>query len=141
MPIYPPVLSGSIPQSNYLAADVTIAAVLTLYDGPSISLGAGTWLVMGALDYTGPVDWFVARMWDGTTVYESHATYMSTATAGESIVFPGTLVVLAATTTVKLSAGSVSNTGGLIKATAPNYGPFATGTTGKVSNITAIRVA
>lgn len=120
-----------------LGADVTISATSTYYDGPTLSVPVGTWLITGVLDYQGPTDWIVAKLWDGATVYGANGAYSPTAGGGTSLTIPMALVTLAAATTVKLSAATLSNTGGLIKAATHVVN---TGTSGKVSRITALRM-
>jgi hypothetical protein len=60
-------------QTAQLGADVTMTSANTFYDGPSVTLPAGTWLLTGALSFTltAAADDFSAKLWDGTTVYAS----------------------------------------------------------------------
>lgn len=88
-----------------LGADVTLVTAGTWYDGPSVSLTAGTWLVIAGVDLApnGAVSVAAtARLWDGTTTYASGDWSTPGSIAGHvtlaAIVAPGS------TTSYKVSA-------------------------------------
>lgn len=119
---------------NFLVADVAMTNANQYYDGPSLSLAAGTWLLMGQVLCTasGTV---TAKLWDGTTVYASGE--QSSPGAGASIVFPfSKKVVLGSTTTVKISCRN-NLTGGNIRYRSPVVDTSATNATG----LTALQIA
>jgi hypothetical protein len=106
-----------------LSADVTMTTVSTYYDGPSVSLAAGTWFVEGhvtiqSISDLAPV---TAKLWDGTTVSASAQSNMGANGAVEISV--SAIVVLGGTTTIKISATVGAGGGGdSIKAAAPTNG-------------------
>ena len=106
-------------QSSALSADVTIAAANTYYDGPTISLVAGTWLLVAAVNvvYSGAAENFTAKLWDGTTVYAAGQTQTPQA-AAMGLISLAAVVSPGATTTYKVSVATQSATTALIKATA-----------------------
>lgn len=62
-------------QSANLSADVTMTSANTYYDGASITLAAGTWLIIANIFFydvasTGPGA-MGAKLWDGSTVFAS----------------------------------------------------------------------
>ena len=124
--------------NNVLTGDVTLTTANTFYDGPSVSLVAGTWFIIASVIVTipGATGFITGRLWDGATVYkesEEHAV----AGANKELVTVA-VVVLGSTTTVKISVTSTDTTGGTgrIRATAPQNG-----TTNKASSLEAIRIA
>jgi hypothetical protein len=64
--------SGSLSYlQSFLSADVMFAAANTFYDGPTVTLSAGTWWLSGRLmllDPTGGSGIYSLKLWDGTTV-------------------------------------------------------------------------
>ena len=52
-----------------LGADVAMTDADTWYDGPSVALSAGTWLLVGHVLYdgNGNANRVVGKLWDGTT--------------------------------------------------------------------------
>jgi hypothetical protein len=112
----PPVATTS---TNQLAADVTMTSANTYYDGPSLTLTAGTYLLVGHVTcmITGNTGQYTAKLWDGTTVTDSAAQTQSSNT------FPVSLSVCAVvtptgSTTYKISVAS-GTAGGKILAAAP----------------------
>lgn len=62
--------------SNAMSGDVTMTNANQFYDGPSVSLTAGTWLLVGnihARQQTGAGN-FTAKLWNGTTVIAAAQT-------------------------------------------------------------------
>lgn len=90
-----------------LAADVSMATANTYYDGPSISLEAGTWFIVGVVTVNraagGAI--FTAKLWDGTTVEAS--TEGQTGGANKLMPMPlAGIVAPTGTTTYKISVAS-----------------------------------
>jgi hypothetical protein len=65
----------------------------TFIDGPSVTQGAtGTWYASGTVTLTDTVAAaFYCKLYDGTTVFASGATYMSTATTAVSFGLSGVI--------------------------------------------------
>lgn len=97
--------------SAFLAANVTMTTANTYYDGPSISLTAGTWLVMAGVDCgnesTGAGQ-VAAKLWDGTTVYGT-AEQNAPSAGVYATPFTSAVVALSGTTTLKISAATQQN--------------------------------
>lgn len=106
--------------SKALSADVAMATAATFYDGPSLSLAAGTWLLTTTITLTrsGGGTKFVAKVWDGTTVQASTEGTISAANDVLSLHLACT-VVLGSTTTMKVSATATNNSA-TIKAATPD---------------------
>lgn len=112
--------------SNALTGDVTMTNASTYYDGPSLTLAAGTWLLVGAIQVqiTTSGGAVTAKLWDGTTTYcsaEISLQYTPAANAlwrlpVQAIVTPG------GSTTYKISAAG-TQAGNTIKAQAVNNSP------------------
>jgi hypothetical protein len=99
--------------SNYLSSDVTMTTAGTYYDGPTLTLAAGTWLLIGAVELvasTTATRQFTAKLWDGTTIVSTSApkTQGTAQVAEEPIPLFG-LVTPASSTTYKISATSTVN--------------------------------
>ena len=88
---------------SQLSADVAMTTANTFYDGPSLSLAAGTWLLHSVIQVGGGIgtDDFTCKLWDGTTVYASSQT--SGAVGFELGLAMTALVTLTGTTTLKVS--------------------------------------
>ncbi len=129
---------GNVPaaaSSNYLAGDVTMTNANQFYDGPSLSLAAGTWVVGGAVDVlnSGGSSKITAKLWNGTTAY---ASVTSGGFAGEdrSVAIPPVPIVLAAPATVKISAASTGGSSSIKAAVVTN------GAGNTASYITALKI-
>lgn len=120
-----------------ITSPVTMTTANTFYDGPSLSLSAGTWLVTGHATMTRSATTITAwtcKLWDGTTVTtDAEATNPSQNPHTKTIHLSG-LVAPGSTTTYKISctATTSSNT---LNDTAPDNGA-----TDKASCLTAIKV-
>lgn len=121
--VHPALAVALTNSSNYLSADVAIGTPSAFVDGPSLTLAAGTWLLIGSVEMLGSsttTRTFTAKLWDGTTT-TSKARCDTTGTALaiiatlslSGIVSPGT------STTYKISATS-TGTGDTILGTSPN---------------------
>jgi hypothetical protein len=133
--------SGVINNYNAkLASDVQLAVTGTWYNGPSVDLPAGTWLVIGNATVgrtTTTALKYVLRLSTGTVHYASAETYMASAVNHWCEMTVQSIIVLAATTTVRLQATTTSGaTGNLMKAATADYGSGANAT-----QISAIRLA
>lgn len=93
--------------SAVLADNVTLTDADTWYDGPSLSLVAGTWLLTGAalLGTSGTQARYQARLTDGSTTYAAGEGTPFT-TNGVISVHLSRVVTLTATTTVKIQGCS-----------------------------------
>lgn len=100
---------------NFLTSAVTIAATNTFYDGPSLSLAAGTYL----LDACVTIDvqtsaHFTAKIWDGSTLMSPTPEHFHATSGGQlTMTIPG-YVVLGSTTTVKVSVAANNGTNNAI---------------------------
>lgn len=105
---------------NILAADTTMTTAGTFYDGATLTLAAGTWIIQGQIELLGSTTasrTFTIRLWDGSTIYIV-ANYITFGTAvAPRINMPiHKKLVLASPTTIKLS-GSSSINSDIIKGT------------------------
>lgn len=127
---------GSLTSENdTLGGDVTLTNNDTWYNGASLSLAAGTWLVIGVANVRGGSSayGYVAKLWDGAS-----ALYASSEVVG---VYSQHLVVVAiitlvGTTTVYLSVATNAGAGGIIDA---NTQDVATGNV--ATQINAVKIA
>jgi len=128
--------------ASFLASDVTMSSASTFYDGGSVSLTAGTWMVTstGTIESTSNNAMRVTgKVWDGTTVYaasEGSVGAMGGGTKGYVNLSMSTIITLSSTTTVKISCTSTIANCSLKATPADNN----SGTTGKATSITAIRI-
>jgi len=120
--------------SNYLTADVTMTSANTPYDGPSLSLVAGTYYLSGQITITAANNGTqTVKLWDGSTVISSTQAYQVT-NSNNSISIAG-FVTLATTTTIKITA-LADFTGAVMRATPTING---TGCTNTASYLLAIK--
>lgn len=117
-----------------LSSDVALSVSNQWYDGPSISLSAGTWLVLAHATYnraTTTAATRFLRISDKTNHYASTSEYHPSVNPNSANMFVAATVVVASTTTIVLqaatSAGSPSE---LLKA--------ATATNGSGNNATQL---
>lgn len=130
-----PSSSGLTSQSADLATTVTMTAANTYYDGPTITLAAGTWLIVAQVtieDPAGTGGRNTSKLWDGTTVSSS---LESSAPAGASTAMTlSGIVAPTGSTTYKVSVASSQNLH-TIRATAPTN---SAGT--NASHISAVKI-
>jgi hypothetical protein len=107
-------------QQSFLSADVSMTSANTFYNGPTVTLSTGTWLITSRLmllDPTGGSGIYALKLWDGTTVATN---VMYSGPSAASWMAPPDLtavVVVASGTPVwKVSAAVSSGTTSLIKA-------------------------
>ncbi len=121
-----------------LGADVTIAVANTYYDGPSLVLAAGTYIILSTvtLDGQSVSTFFDVKLWDGTTVGSSAESlaYGGNANRQTISVALHCYVVLGAGATWKVSVAG--NATGYIRAAMPNNGAG-----NNASTITALKIA
>jgi hypothetical protein len=120
-----PVGSGSLTNASaQLASDVTMTTVDTFYDGPSVSLVAGTWLVTATATFVsaaGGAELVTLKAWDGTTAFASTEGQTAAASAPLSMSLVG-VVSPGSTTTYKISAAWHAGATMTMKAATPNNG-------------------
>jgi len=121
-----PAGSGSLPHATTrLAADVTMSTANTYYDGPSLSLGPGTWLILGTVELysaSATTPQYTAKLWDGTTTY-AVGQFEAPGSASNPIqINLHAIVSPVGTTTYKVSAAASANSC-LIKAAPLNNSP------------------
>lgn len=132
---------GAITNSEAsLGGDVQMPTSNTWYDGPSLSLAAGTWLITGHITFwrtaTTATIWF-GRITDGTNHHASSQAYTpSVAGTGANVALTA-IITLAGTTTIKLQGTtSAGATACLMKATTT-----ANSSGNNATQITAIKLA
>jgi hypothetical protein len=138
------VVAGSgVPPDCYeaiLTTPVTMVNANTFYDGPSLSLPAGTYLIEAEADTSSASALATAhtiRIYDGTTVHAARLSYNPPSNAGGGAHLAcKARVTLSGTTTVKLQCASVrGSSDGVILDTAA-----ANGTADKCTRIAALKV-
>ena len=125
---------------NFLTVDVQMPVSSTWYDGPGISLVAGTWLITGHISFwrtaTTATIWF-GRISDGTNHYASSQAYTPSVSGSGANVALTAVITLAGTTTIKLQGTtSAGATAALMKAATT-----ANGSGNNATQITAIRLS
>lgn len=117
---------------NILTTAVTMTLAATWYDGPSLSLAAGNWLVWGkaiiqvaSASATG----ILSRIYDGTTVWDA-SEFNVLGNAGQIWTMPvgPVKITLAGTTTVKLQCHDQARTNSVILDTGSTGMPTDKGT-------------
>lgn len=121
--------------TTYITAQVTMSTANTFFDGPSVALVAGTWILYAALSihtFT-TTRQITAKLWDGTTTWA--AEQHSIAPGIGTIPLGPVVVVLGAGATVKASATATAGTDSVIRDSPADNNP------GDFSSfITAIRI-
>jgi hypothetical protein len=104
--------------SNYLSANVTLTNANQYYDGPSVSCAAGTWLLIGQVSFniSGTGTDFVAKLWDGTTVFSSGGAARNSGGASGTVTATLAAVVSPTGTTTYKISGAGDDAGGHIVA-------------------------
>jgi len=100
-------IAGLTYEENYLAGDVPLTLPDTFYDGPSLSLSAGTWKLDGSIfvyNGAGAARNITVKLWDGTTAKSGGECRLDTTRRLD--VYRGGIVVLASLTTWKISAAA-----------------------------------
>jgi len=95
-----------------LGANVLMPVVGTYYDGPSVAQGgSGTWFVSGTVSLAcgGGGDNWVLKLWDGTNVIASGATWTTNSSQYTTVSLSGYTTV-APTGNLRISAAALSRT-------------------------------
>lgn len=117
-----------------LAADVAMASANTYYDGPTVAIAAGTWLLVGTLTIlNNTAGYATIKIWDGTTVYASTEA-ASGASGTDQSLSVSAIITTTGATTQKLSA-SFNTASATIKAATT-----AGGTPAKASHLRAVKI-
>lgn len=128
------VLTNAI---NALAAGVTLTTAATYYDGPSLSLAAGIWLVVASITVqhaaSGANPHYNIKIWDGTIVYGSGESGHAGNSHRQVLTAVG-LITLVSTTTIKVSATGSVNGGSMLAACINGDTPP------KASQLVAVRI-
>ena len=103
-----------------LGADVALNNGSSFFDGPSVSLTAGTWFLEGSVSLTDTAGaaGVITKLWDGTTVEASAQTTLGSVAGLPQSVTLGGIVTVSTTTAWKISARDLTSTSGNIKAAA-----------------------
>ncbi len=124
---FTPVIS-----ENFLTGDVTMTTAGTGYDGPSLTLGAGTYILHGTVTVSIPSGANInVRLWDGTNTFDDPEQLGA---AGQSAISVEGTVVLSGSTTVKITCKTGVNASTIV-ATGGQYG-----ITNKASHLMAVRL-
>lgn len=109
---------GFTTSTIYLSADVSMASANTFYDGPALSLAAGTWLLLGQVCINSALasGAITAKLWDGTTVTSSAIDDYNV--NGDMTIPLSGIVTPSTTTTYKISAAANAVSSTAIKAAA-----------------------
>ncbi len=123
-----------------LSADVQLTTSNTFFDGPSVTLAAGTWLLSAQAQYqktTTTASQVTVRLHDGVNTIADQNKYHASLNGITLGFHLSDIVVLAAPATITLQmATTVGNAASLMKAQAPNNGSGANATI-----INAVRLA
>lgn len=114
--------------SNYVTGNVTMTTANTFYDGPSITLPPGTWLLIGKVNLvasTVATRQWTAKLLSGSGFLACLAvkTIYGTAIAAQDDMVVSAIVTPTASQTFKISATSSVN-GDILNATSGNVGSF-----------------
>jgi hypothetical protein len=131
---------GSITAADALVgSDVTMTNVNTYYDGPSIALTAGTFLIGGHVtvqNLSGGASSICAKLWNGTTVEASVEGTSSTNGHRIALAIPLRKVIVAGSETWKISCAGDGGGGSKILAASVTNGAG-----NNASGITAVQIA
>lgn len=109
--------------ANSLASDVSLTNIATYFDGPSCAQGTtGTWLATGqvtCVDTAGAAN-FYAKLWDGTTVFDS--AFASSAGINTAVVISLSGIIVSPAANIKISVVDISSTSGVIRHNATSNG-------------------
>jgi hypothetical protein len=123
-----------------LSGDVQLPVSGTWYDGPSLSLAAGTYLITGSITFwrtaTTATTWF-GRISDGTNHHASGQMYTASLAGTGGVMAMSAIVTLTGTTTIRLQGTtSAGATACLMKAATT-----ANGSGNNATQICAVRIA
>jgi hypothetical protein len=127
--------------TSQLSSDVAMTTANTFYDGPSLSLAAGTWLLNASVDLqttsTSSAVNFTCKLWDGTNVASSGYAAIGATSSGAVKNFQMAINGIASpasATTWKISCTSATASQ-IIKAAATNNSPG-----NNASTLVAVRI-
>lgn len=123
-----------------MGADVQMPTSNTWYDGPSLSLAAGTYLVTASIQFwrtaTTATTWF-GRITDGTNHHASGQMYTASVAGTGGVMALSAILTISSTTTIKLQGTtSAGATACLMKAATT-----ANGSGNNATQITAVKIA
>lgn len=114
---------------SVLGSDLQLTNAGTFYDAASVVLTPGTWFVIGEVDCVAPSmpsnTGFVAKLWDGTTAYDSGEQEGVSGTEAYVRISLSAIITVSVTTTIKLSVAcdrSYASSGAVAKAATHIYG-------------------
>lgn len=124
---------------NFLTGAVTMTSANTFYDGPSLTLAVGTYLLLGhVVLLASSGGYFTGKLWDGSSsILDANDVYEPTNGGTKNMSFVGFVVVASGTPTYKISV-ALNATGGTIVQTP---GANATGLSNKTSHLVSIKIA
>ena len=102
---------------NAIAAPVSLNDTGAFFDGPSVSLTPGTWLLVGSvglIDSAGAAN-FLVKLWDGTNE-ESAGQATSAGVNNTAQITLSGIVTVTTTTAWKISARDATSTSGTMRA-------------------------
>ena len=125
--------------SASLSANVTLTTSNTWYDGPFVSLSAGTWLIFGQVTHVrsaSTAETIYARITNGNNHFSSTQLYHASSSGAGAVLPMVAVVTLAATTNIKLqmASSSGSSASNIVAAMTAN------GSGNNATNIVAIRL-
>jgi hypothetical protein len=100
--------------TNSIGADVLLNNTANYFDGPSTAQGTtGTWFATGGVSlFSGTVDAFYCKLWDGTTVIDSKASADPATALLTSISLSG--IISSPAANIRISCRDLSTTAGKI---------------------------
>jgi hypothetical protein len=103
-----------------LGADVALNNTANFFDGPSVALTTGVWLLVGkvSIQDNAGVAGVGAKLWDGTTVEDTAGHLLGGATYYTTLALAG-IVTVTAPATWKISCRDATSTSGLLLAAVP----------------------
>ncbi len=128
--------------SQYLSSDVIMTTAGYLYDGPSVTLSTGTWLITGVVSVkaSSPPNtaYVTARLWDGTNIgciTEQIQPYAATGSV-PFVTLPVTCIAVVASGTATWKISVVASSASYVISSSCVYG----GTGSVSSGLNAIRI-
>jgi hypothetical protein len=130
--------SGVTTYTAYLASNVSTGSSNVYADGPSLSLGAGTYFLSGTASIisNGTVAIAACKLWDGGSTLVASAPWYPPSAYGEGSITLTGMVTLSGITTMKISCAVGANGADLTILSALQYN----GTPGNSSVLTALKL-
>ncbi len=123
-----------------LTADVSLTSSNTWYNGPSVTLGPGTWLINAHITHVRSAttaETVYARLTDGTNHHASQQMYHASASGSGVTLFLTAVVPLANSTTLRVQCATSAGAA----ASAMRAAMTANGAGKNATQITAVRIA